>query len=79
MSSTPKEEVEEVIIQQNVEVISNDTINWEVLYQILNSSSPTLIKKTIQEKLVLFFEQSKKKKEKINQKTNQIQKQLQKF
>jgi hypothetical protein len=79
MSSTPKEEVEEVIIQQNVEVISNDTINWEVLYQILNSSSPTLIKKTIQEKLVPFFEQSKKKKEKINQKTNQIQKQLQKF
>jgi hypothetical protein len=72
MSSTQKEE-EEVIIQQNVEVISNDTINWEVLYQILNSSSPTLIKKTIHEKLVPFFEQSNLKY--FNHtKTNQIQK-----
>eukprot|EP01080_Neovahlkampfia_damariscottae_P010097 gene10097-2517_t len=53
--------VEEIVEEEikNFDVISNDKINFEILYRKFSKGSPTVIKKTIKQDLFPFFEKNK--------------------
>ena len=61
ISNMSSEEIkeEEVKIDQNLTIILNDKINFELLYQKFSAGSSKIIQKTIQEILLPFFEKCK--------------------